>query len=175
MAGAMVDADPARAHVVRLINAGMPLGHVAKAANVSPAAISALIQGQFAPGRPKQQTIHDDTATRLLAVAYQAPEPKATRQSKPEAGPKHGTLAGFERHRRAGDEICDLCRAARRGYEAARRERKAPDPPSLPDELTEVLLRMCRAIVLRRPAGPIRQVAAEALRVAAERQRGSQP
>jgi hypothetical protein len=82
----------------------------------------------------------------------------------------HGTLAGYERHRRAGDEYCELCRAAKRGYDGARRDRKSDGPPILPDDLTDALLRMCRAIVLRRPAGSVRSLATEALKAAAGRQ-----
>lgn len=81
----------------------------------------------------------------------------------------HGTLAGYERHRRADSEACDLCKAARRGYQAGIRGRKTPPPPSLPDDLTAALLRMCRAIVLRRPVGSIQTLASEALRIAEQR------
>lgn len=84
--------------------------------------------------------------------------------------PEHGTLAGYERHRRAKDEICELCRAAQRGYRQGQRNATPPAPPRLPDELTEALLRMCRNIVLRRPAGRIHELAAEALRVAIARE-----
>lgn len=86
--------------------------------------------------------------------------------------PVHGTLAGFERHRRAEEDPCDLCAAARRGYQSGIRGRQPVPPPSLPDELTVALLRMCRAIVLRRPAGRVLELARTALRVAEARRAG---
>jgi len=46
------------------------------AAGTSSAALSALLYGQFKPGRPIQQSIGADLAARLLAVELQAPPAK---------------------------------------------------------------------------------------------------
>lgn len=81
-------------------------------------------------------------------------------------GPEHGTLAGHERHRRAKEPSCDLCMAAKRGYQLGMRRRKE-SAPGMPDELTAALLAACRAIVLCRPTPHIRELAAHALRTAA--------
>lgn len=91
----------------------------------------------------------------------------------------HGTYRGFQRHRRLNEQACDLCRAARNGYDqavkAGRRERASPTAPALPDELTEALLRLCRAIVLGRPVGRIRELATAALRAEADKRAAAGP
>lgn len=76
MSGPMVPAAPVRAHVQHLLDQGMRQAAIYHAANTSSAALSALLYGQFKPGRPPQQTIGADIAARLLAVEFQAPPPK---------------------------------------------------------------------------------------------------
>jgi hypothetical protein len=78
---------------------------------------------------------------------------------------EHGTAAGYERHRRARETPCELCRAAKRGYQLGMRRRNEREA-GMPDELTTALLAACRAIVLRRPAPRIQELAAHALQVA---------
>lgn len=79
---------------------------------------------------------------------------------------EHGTAAGYERHRRAKEQPCELCQAAKRGYQLGMRRRNER-PAGMPDELTAALLAACRAIVLRRPTPRIQELAAHALQVAA--------
>jgi hypothetical protein len=69
----MVDAAPARNHVQQLIKQGMTQQAICRAADVTPAALSMLLHGQYVPGRPPQRSIHAPTADRLLAVQFQAP------------------------------------------------------------------------------------------------------
>lgn len=76
--------------------------------------------------------------------------------------PEHGTVAGNERHRRANEEPCELCRAAKRGYLLGLRRRKE----GVPDELITALLAACRAIVLDRPAPRVQELARAALQAA---------
>jgi hypothetical protein len=80
-------------------------------------------------------------------------------------GPEHGTLAGHERHRRAKEPSCELCLAAKRGYQLGMRRRNE-SKGDIPNELTTALLAMCRAVVLRRPTPRIQELAAHALQVA---------
>lgn len=82
--------------------------------------------------------------------------------------PEHGTVAGHERHRRAKEKPCELCLAAKRGYQLGMRRRKERQE-GVPDELILALLSACRAIVLRRPVPRIQDLAAHALRIADER------
>lgn len=77
-ADGQVDADPSRQHAQSLIDRGMTLTAVAQAAHMSMAALSALLQGQFVPGRPPQRTIYHATAARLLAVEF-VPPPAPTK------------------------------------------------------------------------------------------------
>lgn len=76
MTGAMVNAGPARNHVRRLVDDGMTQQAICRTANVTLAALSALLHGQYVPGRPPQKTIYSATADRLLAVKFQAPTRK---------------------------------------------------------------------------------------------------
>ena len=89
----------------------------------------------------------------------------------------HGNMRGYDKHRRAGEDPCDLCKAAKSGYEQGKRARHILAPPlpaSLPDELTEALLRACRAIVLRQPPGSqLVGLARHALQVADARRNGN--
>ena len=41
---------------------------------------------------------------------------------------EHGTYAGYQRHRRAGEQACDPCLAATAAYHAARRKVLGPEP-----------------------------------------------
>lgn len=72
----MVEAGPVRAHVQYLIDQGMTQAAIYQAARTSSAALSALLYGQFKPGRPAQQHISADVAARLLAVRFEKPAPK---------------------------------------------------------------------------------------------------
>jgi hypothetical protein len=74
MSGPMVPAGPVRIHVQSLLDQGMRPVTIYKAAKTTSAALSALIYGQFQPGRPPQQTIGAETAARLLAVEYEPPQ-----------------------------------------------------------------------------------------------------
>lgn len=80
-------------------------------------------------------------------------------------GPEHGTVAGYERHRRAKERPCELCTAAKRGYQLGMRRRNERKE-GMPDELVAALLAACRAIVLHRPVPRIQELAAHALQVA---------
>jgi transcriptional regulator with XRE-family HTH domain len=72
-----VPAAPVRSHVVGLIDSGMSQAAICRAAGVSSAYLSALLYGQFMPGRPPQKAMRAEIAARLLAVSYDGPEPKA--------------------------------------------------------------------------------------------------
>jgi hypothetical protein len=72
----MVPTAPVRIHVQSLLDQGMRPAAIYRAARTSSAALSALLYGQFKPGRPEQQHIHTDVAARLLAVRFEAPAPK---------------------------------------------------------------------------------------------------
>lgn len=89
MSGPMVPAAPVRAHVQHLMDQGMRQAAIYHAAGTSSAALSALLYGQFKPGRPAQQMIGAAVAERLMAVEPQAPPPK------PET-PLCGPAVGFE-------------------------------------------------------------------------------
>lgn len=79
---------------------------------------------------------------------------------------EHGTAAGYERHRRAKEQPCELCRAAKRGYQLGMRRRNERKE-GMPDELITALLAACRAIVLNRPVPRVQELARVALQVAA--------
>ncbi len=72
MARHMVDAAEAREHVRWLVERGMRQQDIAAAADTSPAALSMLLHGNYAPGRPAQEFIGADRAARLLAVEFVA-------------------------------------------------------------------------------------------------------
>lgn len=76
MKGPRVPAAPVRAHVQHLLDQGMRQAAIYHAADTSSSALSALLYGQFTPGRPPQQTISADVAARLLAVEYQPTTPR---------------------------------------------------------------------------------------------------
>lgn len=67
----MVDAEPARAHVRQLVEAGMRQSNICRAAHVTGAALQILLHGHYTPSRPQQQTIHITTAARLMAVRFE--------------------------------------------------------------------------------------------------------
>jgi hypothetical protein len=73
----MIDAADARAHVRQLIERGMRQQDIAAAAGVSPAGLSMLLHGHYAPGRPTQEFIGADRAARLLAVEFVPAPPRA--------------------------------------------------------------------------------------------------
>lgn len=77
MARHMVDATEARNHVRGLVERGMRQQDIAAAADVSPAGLSMLIHGHYAPGRPTQEFIGADRAARLLAVEFAPAPPRA--------------------------------------------------------------------------------------------------
>ena len=95
----MVPAGPARAHVQHLLDQGMRQTAIYHAAGTSSAALSALLYGQFKPGRPIQQRIGADLAARLLAVELQAPSAKP---QSPLCAPSSFELVGY-RVGRCGD------------------------------------------------------------------------
>jgi hypothetical protein len=72
-----VPAGPVRDHVRALLDEGMTQAALCRAARVTSSYISALLYGQYSPGRPPQQTTDAPLAARLLAVRYDGPEPKA--------------------------------------------------------------------------------------------------
>lgn len=76
MTGHMVYAGHARNHVKQLVADGMRQHSIAGAGGVSPAALSILLHGHFTPGRPPQETIKAEVAARLMAVQFEAPEPR---------------------------------------------------------------------------------------------------
>src|SRR3954469_24561268 len=65
-----VPADPVRAHVQGLLDAGMTQAAVYRAAQASGAVVNALLHGQYVPGRPPMRWISADTAARLLSVDF---------------------------------------------------------------------------------------------------------
>jgi hypothetical protein len=71
-----VPAGPARIHVIGLIDSGMSQAAICRAAHVTSAYLSALLFGQYTPGRPPQKTMCAEVAARLLAVGYDGPAPK---------------------------------------------------------------------------------------------------
>lgn len=77
MARQMVDAEPVRQYVRDLVERGMRQQDIAAAANTSPAALSMLLHGHYAPGRPTQEFIGADRAARLLAVKFAPAPPRA--------------------------------------------------------------------------------------------------
>lgn len=172
MSAAMVDATRAREHLQHLLDNGMTQADIVRASGLSQAAISALIHGAYVPGRPRQENVQELTEARVLAVEYKTPPERREVTAKAKPTLEHGTYAGYETHRRAKDEICELCMAAKRGYQVALRRQQAPAAAGgrLPDDLTVQLLKVCRAIVLRRPIGSIETLAREALRAATGQQ-----
>lgn len=83
----MVDARPAREHVQRLVEGGMRQYVIAEVAGVSGAALSALLHGQFTPGRPPQTTISAAASAQILAVEFEASEPRVTKSAEPRCVP----------------------------------------------------------------------------------------
>lgn len=77
--------------------------------------------------------------------------------------PEHGTVAGYERHRRSKEQPCDLCAAAKRGYQLGIRRRNE----GMSDELIKALLTACRAIALGRPTPRVQELARHALQIEA--------
>lgn len=69
--GARTDAAPVRAHVKDLVADGMTQAAICRAADASSALLSALLHGQFNPGRTPVQSIDAASAARLLAVQYE--------------------------------------------------------------------------------------------------------
>lgn len=61
-----IDAEPARAHVLQLMAAGLGRRRIAALSGVSPTSIEVLLHGK--PGRVPSRRISHDTAARLLAV-----------------------------------------------------------------------------------------------------------
>lgn len=82
---------------------------------------------------------------------------------------EHGTFRAYQRHRREKTDPCDLCRAAKRGYDqgyknavantAARMERA-----TRPVQLAEAALNVCRQLVYRRPYALLREQAVAIIR-----------
>lgn len=69
-----VPAGPVRIHVQYLLDQGMKQAAICRAANVTSSYLSALLHGQYVPGRPPQEATDARTADRLLAVHYAPPE-----------------------------------------------------------------------------------------------------
>lgn len=84
---------------------------------------------------------------------------------------EHGTFRAFERHRRHNTEPCDLCKAAKRGYEqgyknaVAKTEQRA-ERARRPAELAEQAMNVCRRLVYRRPYLVLREQAVVIIREA---------
>ena len=78
-----VPAAPARIHVQSLLDQGMSQAAICRAAKVTSAYLSALLYGQYAPGRPPQLTTDAKTADRLLAVEY-TPSSKRSQLCSPD-------------------------------------------------------------------------------------------
>lgn len=65
-----VDADPARAHVLELMAAGMGWKRVAAVAGVTPSIVSRLLYGKAENGSKPQPRIRAERAERILAVRF---------------------------------------------------------------------------------------------------------
>jgi len=223
-----VPADPVRAHVQGLLDAGMTQAAVYRAAQASGAIVNALLHGQYVPGRPPMRWISADTAARLMAVEFDpaAVKPKPASEQictpgarftpvgfrigrcadcgqlapvrsgvggtqamfshpRPESGagpagdlppavkqlhPDCGTPKGHQRHMRERTTPCELCKAVRRGYEqglkAAGSAAMKAARTAIPRDLAEAVVKVCRAIVLRRPAPHIRELAVRVVQIA---------
>lgn len=93
---------------------------------------------------------------------------------------EHGTFRAFQRHRREKTEPCDLCKAARRGYEHGYKNAVANtearfERASHSSQLTERALNVCRGLVLRRPPAPLRELAVAIIREADAELAGEDP
>lgn len=73
-----VPAAPARTHVRGLLDQGMTQAAICRAAGVTSSYLSALLYGQYVPGRPPQLTTDTRVADRLLAVEYVPPSRSAS-------------------------------------------------------------------------------------------------
>lgn len=62
----MVDAEPARRHVVELMDGGMSTKRIAKKAGVSNSTLGKLVYGIPTQGRPPSKKIHRETAAKIL-------------------------------------------------------------------------------------------------------------
>lgn len=69
-----VDAEPARAHLARLSQAGVGLKRVAWLSGVSNGSLTKIVYGQPSRGRPPSRRVRPDTLARILAVTV--PEPR---------------------------------------------------------------------------------------------------
>lgn len=93
-----VSAEPARAHLVRLGQAGVGLKAVARLSGVSNGSLTKIVYGQPAKGRPPSRRIRPQTLARILAVRV----PGAGGGGRVEAGPTWALVeelvaAGFTR------------------------------------------------------------------------------
>lgn len=84
---------------------------------------------------------------------------------------EHGTFRAFQRHRREKTEPCDLCKAARRGYEHGYKNAVANtearfERASHSSQLTERALNVCRLLVHKRPYPVVRELAVAVVREA---------
>lgn len=78
----MVDAGRAREHVRNLVERGMTLAAISRAANVSPTAVHRLLHGPSTTG--SQGSIHVRREAQILAVQYvPPPAPKRCAQGRP--------------------------------------------------------------------------------------------
>ena len=86
------------------------------------------------------------------------------------AHPACGTTKGAQRHRREHSEPCEPCRSVQRGYDAgykAATTKAGRDVrTAIPRPLAEAVVAVCRAIVYRRPAPQLRELAVAVLRIA---------
>lgn len=69
----MVDADPVRAHVRALMEAGIGWEHVAQLAGVTASSVSRLLYGNASSAEPPSRRMYRATANKLLAVSYDTP------------------------------------------------------------------------------------------------------
>jgi hypothetical protein len=70
---AYADAEPVRAHVLSLIDAGLGLKPICRTAGVSRYALRRLLRGNPVKGIPPSVRVLDRTAKKLLAVSYPQP------------------------------------------------------------------------------------------------------
>lgn len=82
---------------------------------------------------------------------------------------EHGTFRAYQRHRREKTDPCDLCKAAKRGYDQGYRNAVANtqarfERATRPARLAEQALDVCRQLVYRRPYLVVREQAVAVIR-----------
>lgn len=82
---------------------------------------------------------------------------------------EHGTFRAFQRHRREKTPPCDLCKAAKRGYDQGYKNATANtvarmERATRPTLLAEAALNVCRQLVYRHPYPVVREQAVAIIR-----------